>query len=670
MFTRALLYFNSIRHMTTRQVIDRLAVRSKRKILDLTRAGAILYRPPRPNAAAYMRTGDPLFPGLSRAISDPLGPDFEIAIRKAGQDLRSLRFPYVGEVAKYVDRVDWEDKRRARLWRLNLHYFDLAPFWVLDATINQNEETLSRWQWLADSWIRHNPIGQFEAWNPYCLSRRIPNWILAHQLAKQGGMAEDQFSSRLMCSLYRQASYLYSNVEWDLPMNHLTANGCALFYAGVFFEDKKSKRWLERGKELIWQRLEKDVCPDGGHAERSPMYHLLVLQDSLECYAISLNRGIAWPDKAVHKLRKMVDFSEAIEHPDGEIPLFNDAAFGIAPKSCDLVSMARKILDSGPGANTAFVRPRFLLNVALGTPDYGHETPARGLNRRFQEFPESGYYVISNSRRDMKMVFDCGEVGIQQVAGHAHSDLLSYELSVAGERFVVDSGTSVYASGTRRQFERSISAHNTVSVDCKDTCEPWGDYRLARRGHPGVVRTFDHDGFVIIDAGHESFIGLRGIRHRRSIMSTEDILVVFDRILGTGTHSVESRLLLHPDINLEMPYSQNPAFIASGKTASVFIQCFGAETSVQPASDDQLIGWYAPRFGELHPSMLVGMRSKGRLPILIGHVIYPCDAKVEISVSDDTWEIELRGERHAAKIFLGHHGLRMSGDSTIDYRWV
>jgi hypothetical protein len=236
--------------MPLSQVFNRLLVRSKRKLLDLSGAGMFLYRPPQGAAFTPMHTKEPLFSGLPRLLSDALDPAFRDDITNAGRALREHRFLYVGEVAQYDDSFEWNDVRRKRLWRLNLHYFDAAPLWLLDAILHQNEGTLAQWEWLATSWIKQNPIGRFEAWNPYCLSRRIPNWILTHQLADIGGVAEDRFATGFLCSLYQQASYLYSNVEWDLPMNHLTANGRALLYAGVFFQGREPNKWLERGKQM------------------------------------------------------------------------------------------------------------------------------------------------------------------------------------------------------------------------------------------------------------------------------------------------------------------------------------------------------------------------------------------------------------------------------------
>ncbi len=674
MLTRASLYFHTIRHMTARQILTRIAVRTKRKFLEVSQAGTILYRSPPATAAAYSHTNTPVLPALGKAVSGPLSPLLEATIKSAGEDLRNGRFSFVGEVSEYSNEIDWNDEQRSRLWRLNLHYFDSAPLWVLDAIINQNGDSFSHWKRVVDSWITQNRIGQFEAWNPYSLSLRIPNWILAYQLAELGGIADPEFSHKLLRSIYQQASYLYSNVEWDLPMNHLAANGRGLFYAGVFFRDTKATRWLNRGKKLLWQRLDADVCGDGGHAERSPMYHLLVLQDCLECYAISLNAGIPWPASAVGTIRKMVEFSAAIEHPDGDIPLFNDSAIGIAIQSNEIVSIAHRILGDNLGTQTAMIdRPRSLLGTILNSPEPKKARSIEAQENRFSsliQFPETGYYVIADPRREMKLIFDCGEVGIREVAGHAHSDLLSYELSVAGERVIVDSGTSTYSHGPRRQYERSIAAHNTVSVDGKDTCEPWGDYRLARRGHPGPVRSFEKDGVQIIDAGHQSFLERRDVIHRRAIINILDHIIVFDRILGRGICFAEARLLFHPDVRLEPLAGSTPTYAASGRAASLAIRCFGTNPSLKTAADDRLVGWYAPRFGELLPTTLIEMKSNGRMPLLLGHVISAIGSTVRVSTYNHGWKLELENQHSRVELALDDSGLSITGSVEVAYEWL
>src|SRR5690606_2555175 len=63
---------------------------------------------------------------------------------------------------------------------------------------------------------------------------------------------------------------------------------------------------------------------------------------------------------------------------------------------------------------------------------------------------------------------------------HAHCDLLSFELDLAGLPFAVDAGVSGYADAPLREFVRSTRAHNTVVIGGREQSEIWGVYRVAR----------------------------------------------------------------------------------------------------------------------------------------------------------------------------------------------
>ena len=75
---------------------------------------------------------------------------------------------------------------------------------------------------------------------------------------------------------------------------------------------------------------------DGGHEERSPMYHSLLLESLLDL----LNLARVRPERAS---RELIQSLEAVSsrglaalalccHPDGQVALFSDSALDIAPR--------------------------------------------------------------------------------------------------------------------------------------------------------------------------------------------------------------------------------------------------------------------------------------------------------------------------------------------------
>ena len=95
----------------------------------------------------------------------------------------------------------------------------------------------------------------------------------------------------LLESLGAQAATLERRLEKDLLGNHLLKNIKALLFAGALLETPRSARWWAKGEALLEQQLNEQILPDGGHFERSPMYHSQILEDLAEIRLLSVPRG-------------------------------------------------------------------------------------------------------------------------------------------------------------------------------------------------------------------------------------------------------------------------------------------------------------------------------------------------------------------------------------------
>jgi uncharacterized heparinase superfamily protein len=346
---------------------------------------------------------------------------------------------------------------------------------------------------LVHSWIQANPPMRGAGWEPYPLSLRIVNWIKW----LLGGAAP---GAEVHENLAAQADYLSRSVEYHLLANHLFANAKALVFAGAYFLDDGL---LSQGLSILAKEIPEQILPDGGHFERSPMYHSLVLEDVLDL--VNLRRvypGLipdwSWAGGLMQGwLAQMV-------HPDGQISFFNDAAFGVAAEPGEILDYARRL---------------------------GVEPAAGRLG-------QSGYVRLENG--DTVVLFDAGPIGPDYQPGHAHADTLSFELSHRGKRVLVKSGTSTYENNVARLSQRGTSAHNTVCIDGQDSSEVWASFRVGRRARPLHLRT----GQNWAEAAHD---GYRPIIHRRRLELQEKVLVVTDWIGGSGVHSVDIYFHFHPE---------------------------------------------------------------------------------------------------------------------------
>jgi uncharacterized heparinase superfamily protein len=447
---------------------------------------------------------------------------WEIGIQREGSQTASDQFRFLNQERRIQS---WNDPGIPKLWLYNLHYFERP---TAD---------------LIRKWIAENPVGAGNGWEPYPLSLRICNWI-------KWSLAGNPLEPSALESLALQVRFLAETVEYHLLGNHLLANAKALVFAGAIFEGGAAGEWLSSGLRILASQMPEQVLDDGGHFERSPMYHSLILEDVLDL--INLHR--TWPDLLPDwsdVARRMLGWLQNMTHPDGRIAFFNDSAFGVAPEVMTLIDYAERLA----------IRPD---RLPLG---------------------DSGYIRLENGRA--VVLFDAAPIGPDYQPGHAHADTLSFELSVGGHRSVVNSGISTYEKSADREIQRSTESHNTVRIDGQNSSEVWSAFRVARRARPVDVST---DGCALAQASHTGYLRLQDpVLHTRELELRSDALVISDVVNARGKHYVEIYFHLHPD-------------------ADVSIQLDGQVTRVEEAST-----WF-PEFNKAVPNRTIIGRWFGQCP--------------------------------------------------------
>jgi uncharacterized heparinase superfamily protein len=455
---------------------------------------------------------------------------------------------------------DWEPSDASALWAYNLHYFD-------DLNARNAADRISWHARLLERWVAENPPGVGVGWDPYPVSRRMVNWV---KWAARGNL----LPPTCVASLAVQARWLTGRLEYHILGNHLLANAKALIHAGLYFRGTEAERWLASGMGILERELRRQVLPDGGHFERSTMYHSAVLEDLLDV-ANLLNAYDMQPcGEWLAAIQRMRQWLRVMSHPDGEIAFFNDAAFGVAPTSAEIEAYATRVglplvLDSGA--------PLVILDV-------------------------SGY--VQAVAGSAYLICDCAPLGPDYLPGHAHADTLSFELSIDGCRVFVNSGTSQYGADDERQRQRGTAAHNTVVVDAQNSSEVWAGFRVARRARVQLITATATSKSASIEARHDGYRRLPGRnKHWRRWTLDEQSLSVEDRISG-HFESAEAHFHLHPAIKVEAG-SLNE-FSIRWPTGPLALLRFDGATSTQLRT-----GTWHPQFGVTIPNQRISARFSG-----------------------------------------------------------
>ncbi len=341
----------------------------------------------------------------------------------------------------------WNQIDHGMLWAYNLNYMD----WLNQEGLSVGE--CERWIDLFIDELPQNHVGL----DPYPIALRAINWI------KFFCKSSDSATKHRLDSLYSQIKLLEKKLEYRLLGNHLLEDAYALFIASIYFNDQTL---YAKASNLLKSQLKEQILEDGAHYEQSPMYHCILLDRLLDCLCFSRTTDdMIVKDFLEETAKNMLGHLESVAWEDGSIPLLNDAAYGIAPTPGQLFDYAYRL----------------------------------GLSWNKIPMKDCGYRKFADEH--LEAIVDVGNITASYQPGHTHADTFNFELRIGGKPYVVDTGISTYNKTERRQLERSTIAHNTVSVDGKNSSDVWGGFRVGKRCHTEITEDTDR----IIVAAHNGF---------------------------------------------------------------------------------------------------------------------------------------------------------------------
>lgn len=404
-------------------------------------------------------------------------------------------FTFIGLSYEYSDdTIDWNYDKFGKLWNYNLTYFDFINQEKMDKELGLN---------LIQNFIRYpHPIRGKRM--PFPISLRNLNLIKFITREKVRKEEIDTF-------IFNQYLVLLDNLEYHILGNHLLENGFSLLFGAYYFKDD---RFYIKAKEILEQELEEQILEDGAHFELSPMYHQVMLFRVLDC--INLVQNSSWKHREllgllVQKAEMMLGWLEIMTYKNGDIPLLNDSARGIAPSSEELFYYAQRL----------------------------------NLSTKKQTLSQSGYR--KHGTEAYECVVDVGNIGPDYIPGHAHSDTFNFELYVKNQPVIVDTGISTYENNAQRTLERSTCSHNTVEIEGENQSQVWGGFRVAQRAKViDLVETEE-----TLKATHDGYKHL-GCFHTREWHFLDKTIKVVDTISGKIPNRAIAYLHFHPSIKLEI----------------------------------------------------------------------------------------------------------------------
>ncbi len=507
------------------------------------------------------------------------------------------------------------------VWEFNRHQHlvSLAKAYVLTEEDSYRREFMDQ----ISSWCDANPPKYGINWaSSLELAYRSIAWIWVVQMFHAVKPLPEAFLHLFCNFLSLQAEHIEHNLSvYYSPNTHLTGEALGLFYIGTFFKGTGPARvWTEKGKEILLECLSKHVLSDGGYMERSLWYHRYSLDIYLHFLLLAKANDIALPGEVEEKILQLGEFLAYASTPDRGFPLIGDDDGGrLLPLDSlggnDLrglfstlaVLFSRgdfKYLSEGYQEETLWL----LGPDSQETYDRVKAQPPSTVSRAFKE---TGYFFMRSgwSPEANYMAFDCGPHGWLN-CGHAHADLLSFQLCAGGSSIVIDPGTYTYSGGMRDYF-RGADAHSTLKVDGFYPAAPRGPFHWAVVPRHELIEWSTSDEYDYVSGRLKGDFGWGHIREVFFVKPS--IFFIVDTVGGQGERKVEIRFPLYGK-NWNMVENR---CVTRPSNPPCTIEVFAPGDSRLSLIDS----WVSTCYGHKEPSFTLMFKENLFLPCRIGSLI-------------------------------------------------
>lgn len=591
------------------------------------------------------------------------GPQFWIDLSQRGEILRVAR-PFVGATVAKAEKLL---AHRFTFFGLEDEYFGEQIHWNRDYTTGTVVPmTYSGWIDVRDEKVfgnnkgtwehnRHNhlvtlarafyltgdekhaceAVAQIEDWirtNPYLIGPnwtsalecgiRIISWSWVLHLLKGSVHCTDSFRETVLANVWRHCNFIRHNPSlYSSANNHRIGELSGLFVGSTLFPElRDSSGWQRVAYKALVEEIGKQVCADGVCKEQAVSYHCFDIDFFLLCGLLGERNGMPFPKEYWDRLERMIEFIAAIMGSGRHVPQIGDSDDGraiILSETDDnyyasFLGVGACLFDRSDFKAKAGAFPEKALWLA-GPEAYEKYNRLRSSDGRKlpDSFREGGYYVLgcgTTPSDEIKIVFDCGELGYTRIAAHGHADCLSFTLSAFGNEILVDPGTYAYHTMApwRRYFKGTI-AHNTVRIDKTDQSVYAGYFMWTEKARRNLIRWESTGQTDTVVGSHDGYRRLPDpVTHTRELQFTKGsrTLTVRDSMSAQGVHEIE--LAFHFAPGCRVTVSERNKLEVDHGDAHVVIH-FDERFSVAMfhGSTDPIVGWVSYRLDVKVPACSV-----------------------------------------------------------------
>ncbi|MCF6215187.1 MAG: heparinase II/III family protein [Emcibacter sp.] len=492
---------------------------------------------------------------------DPWARSGETGSVTAGSHILSNRFYCAGQVLKNPDHKKgewhgdeiWHARALGPKWQEYLHSF----CWLrdLNGCLDRNAAR-KKAQALMAHWLENHDQWHELFWSPDIIGQRIVNWMVYAPLILDSN--DLIYRSKILNCLARQSRHLHYAGDKSLRGLPRMKAITGLILAGLYIP--YGEDWLKKGTSLLNQALDEEIFEDGGTQSRCPEDIYYILRNCLMVRASCKAMGHDVPEKLNEAIYRMSVSLKNLRHGDGRLALFNGASEQDAQEIDTTLCLAKSAKDTAQGPFKV--------------------TGEKSSFRRLQQ----GRALI---------IVDTGPPAPVDISQHCHAGTLSFEMSCAKQRIIVNCGSARASPNPLgddlEALARSTAAHSTIVLQDKNSSEIRPDGLIGRG--PTMVESHQSnvDGHILLEASHDGYMRHFGIMHHRTIylndtgddVRGEDILEVKTPLLKEESPKFDVRFHIHPDVTITRQGADDRLLLRLPTSEYWQFQCSGGRLSLE-----------------------------------------------------------------------------------------
>ena len=580
------------------------------------------------------------FYGLSDIKPEDVRQDWIDATVAEAEKLLQHRYDYLacGEIS-LSERINWNHEYKRDIdmpllfgpwmdYRDTDSFGDFKYFWELPRL--QHLITLAKAHYLTgeDKYAAEAvaQIRDFVEQSPYLLG---VNWTMPMESAIRlvsvswvAVLIKDYLANHNdACGLVEQVvrshtSYVAGNyAAYSSANNHLIAEAAGVFIASLCFGGLKGmEAHRQKAYRILCREAVRQNYSDGVNKEQAVHYQLFASGFLLLAGLLGRANGVDFPAEYWRVLQAGTDFVAAMCDDNCSVAEIGDSDDGKAI----VLSQADDNFARSMMATSAVLFERGDFKTKAGQFD---ETSFWLLGnkggRRFDElsdegtagrnaFEQGGYYILTGAgKAKLKVIFDCGPLGMGSLSAHGHADSLSFILNAYGRDFFIDPGTYTYVAGDPyRDYFRSTAAHNAVLVDGQDQSQMAGPFLWSCRANSYLEKTSSDSACDKVVARHDGYHRLKDpVTHRRAVSldKEKDVVTIDDYLEAKGSHKLEQYFHLSPESQAEM-IDDSTLQIANYEKKIELATDNRLNCRIVIGSEDPICGWCSHAYDRKQPT--------------------------------------------------------------------